>query len=149
MSVPRSVTKITKNGVEFTSNIDATIYTMNELIRAALRDSGKYICRTFKDSYYKTFKRHKGRVGKAVQYWVRHRKEDTPNMQVGIKPNGFYGGFQEFGTSKTPKYGLLTSAAEDNISKIIEIQSQYLSYLEGDIADTFTSENDYEGGADE
>ena len=138
MSVPRSVTKITKNGVEFTSNIDATIYTMNELIRAALRDS-----------YYKTFKRHKGRVGKAVQYWVRHRKEDTPNMQVGIKPNGFYGGFQEFGTSKTPKYGLLTSAAEDNINKIIEIQSQYLSYLEGDIADTVTNENDYEGGADE
>ena len=56
MSVPRSVTKITKNGVEFTSNIDATIYTMNELIRAALRDSG--IIRHLRDIKEESAKLH-------------------------------------------------------------------------------------------
>lgn len=38
MSVPSSVTKITKDGVEFTSNVDRVNYTMKELCRAALRD---------------------------------------------------------------------------------------------------------------
>ena len=63
MSVPRSVTKVTKNGIEFTSNVDRVNYTMKELCRAALRDVGKLVCKRFRQSYYARFKRRRGRIG--------------------------------------------------------------------------------------
>lgn len=150
MSVPQSVVKIKKDGVEYTSNVDRVNYTIRELTRAALRDVGKYICKTFRTSYYKTFRRKKGRVGKYTQYWVKYKKQGAPSLDVGLKPNGFYGGFQELGTSKTQKYGLLSHAVKDNIPKIIEIESKYLSGLENEArALAMISEQDYEGGADE
>lgn len=150
MSVPQSVVKIKKDGVEYISSVDRVNYTIKELTRAALRDVGKYVCKTFRTSYYKTFKRRKGRVGKFTQYWVKYKRQDTPSLDVGIKPNGFYGGFQELGSSKTPKYGLLYRAVKDNIPKIIEIESKYLSALENEArALSLISEQDYEGGADE
>ena len=150
MSVPKSVTKVTKNGLEFTSNVDACQYTLRELARAALRDVGKFVCRRFKDSYYSTFKKKTGNVGRFTQYWVRFKYEDFPNMQVGLKPNAFYGGFQEVGTSKSPRFGLLQSAVEDNIAEIIRIESQYLSALSGEAeALALISEEDYEGGGDD
>ena len=69
------------------------------------------------------------------------------DLQVGLKPNGFYGGFQELGTSKTPKSGLLKGSVQENIPKIIEIQSKYLSALEGDESNALAlcNENDMEG----
>jgi len=71
-------------------------------------------------------------------------------LQVGMKPNAFYGGFQELGTSKTTKHALLTHAVQDNIAKIVEIESQYLSALEDEArALSLISEEEYEGGADE
>lgn len=148
MSVPKSVIKMNKNGIKFESSVDYYNYTIKELCRAALRDVGKYICRTFKQSYYSVFKRKKGYVGKYTQYWVQHKYEKYPKMQVGIKPNAFYGGFQEFGTSKSERYNLLTNSAKDNIDTIIKIESQYLSALNGD-ADYLIEDSDYEGGADD
>lgn len=44
MSLPKSV-KFTKNGIEYLSNCDRIQYTLKELERAALRDTGKYICK--------------------------------------------------------------------------------------------------------
>lgn len=150
MSVPRSVTKVTKNGIEFTSNVDRVNYTMKELCRAALRDVGKLVCKRFRQSYYARFKRRRGRIGKYTQYWVRHKQEEYPNMQVGVKPNAFYGGFQEFGSSKTPRLGLLSSAVQDNLSDIIRIESQYLSALEDEArALSLVSEEEYEGGGED
>ena len=67
-----------------------------------------------------------------------------------MKPNGFYGGYQELGSSKTDKLAFLTHAVQDNIPKIIEIESQYLSALEDEAkALSLISEEDYEGGGDE
>ena len=43
MSAPKSVTKINKNGVTYTSNVDACQYYLHELNRAALRDVGKFV----------------------------------------------------------------------------------------------------------
>lgn len=150
MSLPPSVTRTTKDGVEFTSNVDRCSYTMKELCRAALRDVGKFVCKRFRQSYYGIFKRRKGNVSRFTQYWVRHKYDDYPNMQVGIKPNAFYGGFQELGSSKQPKLGLLSAAVQDNIATIIEIESQYLSALEDEAeALALISEDDYEGGAEE
>lgn len=144
MSVPKSVIKIKKGEVTYTSNVDRCAYTIKELCRAALRDTGKFVCAKFRIAYYGTFKRRSGRVGRYTQYWVRKRDMD---LQVGLKPNGFYGGFQELGTSKTPKSGLLKGSVQENIPKIIEIQSKYLSALEGDESNALAlcNENDMEG----
>ena len=149
MAIPKSITKISKDGsVTYTQNVDRINYTIRELTRAALRDVGKYVCKQFRNAYYSRFKRHSGRVGKFTQYWVKYKQADI-ELQVGIKPNGFYGGFQELGTSKQPKHGLLTSAVQDNIATIISIESQYLSALSDEAsALSLISEEDYEGGAD-
>ena len=150
MAIPKSVTKISKDGnVTYTQSVDRVNYTIRELTRAALRDVGKYVCKQFRTSYYSRFKRHSGRVGRFTQYWVKYKQKDI-ELQVGIKPNGFYGGFQELGSSKTTKLGLLTHAVQDNIPTIIEIESKYLSALEDEArALSLISEEDYEGGADE
>ena len=150
MAIPKSITKIRKDGnVVYTQSVDRVNYTIRELSRAALRDVGKFVCKQFRFNYYARFKRHSGRVGRFTQYWVRHKQKDV-ELQVGIKPNGFYGGFQELGSSKTPKHALLTNAVKDNIATIIEIESQYLSALEDEArALSLISEEDYEGGGDE
>ena len=143
MSVPKSVVKIKKGEVTYTSSVDRCAYTMQELCRAALRDCGKYICAIFRMNYYSSHRRKTGKVSKYTQYWVRKREMD---LQVGLKPNGFYGGFQELGTSKSPREGLLKKSVEDNIQKIVEIQSQYLSSLEDEArALALIDENEMEG----
>jgi hypothetical protein len=149
MSVPKSVIKFDKDGVKYESSVDKAQYTIHELTRAALRDVGKFITKSFRKEYYGIFKRKKGNIGKYTQYWVRS-KQDTPDLQVGLKPNAFYGGFQELGSSKTTKLGLLSKTVQDNISEIIKIESQYLSALEDEAkALELINEEEYEGGADE
>lgn len=133
MGAPKSVTKINKNGVTYTSNVDAAQYYIFELNRAALRDVGKFVKRTFRDAYYSVFEKHTGDGGKAVNYVVLSSKNTKyPRVEIGLKNgkvDGFYAYFQEFGTSKQPKLKLLTNSVEDNIPKIIEIESKYLSAL--------------------
>lgn len=149
MAIPKSVTKVSKDGkVTYTQSVDRVNYTIRELTRAALRDVGKFVCKNFRTSFYQHFKRHSGRVGKYTQYWVKFKQKDI-ELQVGLKPNGFYGGFQELGTSKEPKLGLLSHAVQDNIATIVQIESQYLSALENEAkALALISEEDYEGGAE-
>lgn len=143
MGMPKSVVKFKKGEVEYTSNVDRVNYTISELSRAALRDSGKFICNRFRKEYYGVFKRKKGKVAKFTQYWVR---KSEGNLQVGIKPNAFYGGFQEFGSSKTPRQGLLTKATQENIEEIRKIQGMYLSAIEDENkAMQLISEEEYEG----
>ena len=125
MPMPKSVMKINKDGVKFESSVDKVAYTLEELTRAALRDVGKFVARETR----KQIKRRTGRVARNTQYWVRKRETD---LQIGFKPGGFYGGFQELGTSKTPKIGALYNSVKDNIPMIIKIQSQYLSGLESE-----------------
>ena len=48
MPLPPSVTRIKKDGVEFVSSVDRCAYTIRELVRAALRDVGKYVLRGFR-----------------------------------------------------------------------------------------------------
>lgn len=150
MAIPKSIIKTNKDGsVVYTQSVDRVNYTIRELTRAALRDVGKYVCKQFRIAYYAQFKRHSGRVGRFTQYWVKYKQKDI-ELQVGIKPNAFYGGYQELGSSKTTKHAFLLHAVQDNIAKIIEIESQYLSALEDEAkALSLISEEDYEGGADE
>ncbi len=125
MPMPKSVIKMNKNGVTFTSSVDKVSYTIDELSRAALRDVGKFIAKETR----KKIKRRTGRVSRNIQYWARPRDKD---LQVGFKPGGFYGIFQELGTLNIPKIGALYSSVIENIPMIIKIQSQYLSGLESE-----------------
>ena len=78
MAVPKSVTKISKDGnVTYTQSVDRVNYTSRELTRAALRDVGKFVCKQFRNAYYARFKRKSGRVGKFTQYWVKHKQKDV------------------------------------------------------------------------
>lgn len=149
MSAPKSVTKIDKNGVQFISNVDATQYYLYELSRAALRDVGKYIRKLWISEYDTNFKKHSGNGRKATSYKViSGKKTQYPRVQIGLKSgqnDGFYAYFQEFGSSKTPRLGLLSKVTEENIPKIVEIESKYLSGLQ-DEAEALSQidENDYE-----
>ena len=146
MSVPKSVIKIKKGNIEYISSVDRVQYTIAELSRAALRDVGKFICNKFRNGYYGLFRRKKGNVGRYTQYWIRRKECD---LQVGIKPNAFYGGFQELGSSKSKKYGLLQKTVSESIPEIVAIESKYLSALEDEAsALSMIEEEEYEGGAD-
>lgn len=139
MPLPKSV-KFKKNGVEYLSNCDRIQYTIKELIRAALRDIGKYVCREAR----KKIKRRTGRLAKNTQYWVRS-KQETPDLQVGFKPSGFYGIFQEIGTEREPKIAALTTSTEGNVATIQKIQQQYLSAVGTESAESMIDEGEYSG----
>lgn len=150
--VPSSV-KIKRDGVEYLNNCEVCKYTLFELICAALRDVGKFVCRRFRQEFYRTFKRHKGRVGTYCQYWVRKNKkyQDTPDLVIGIKPGGFYGGYQELGTETQPKLGILQKVTLENVEEIRKIEAQYLTALnqENPLDHISYDVQDYEGGADD
>lgn len=139
MSLPKSV-KFTKNGIEYLSNCDRIQYTLKELERAALRDTGKYICKMTR----KKVRRRTGRLAKNTQYWVRS-KQEIPDLQVGFKPGGFYGLYQEIGTIKTKKIAALSDSTENGVSEIQKIQQQYLSAVGTESAESIISEGEYQG----
>jgi hypothetical protein len=139
MSLPNSV-KFTKDGVEYLSNCNRLQYTIKELTRAALRDTGKYVCKMTR----KKIRRRTGRLSKNTQYWVRS-KQQTPDLQVGFKPGGFYGLYQEIGTIKLKKIAALSESAENEIPEIIKIQQQYLSAVGKESAETMIDEGEYQG----
>lgn len=158
MPTPKSQTKIKfkegKTEVTYESNLDATQYFLYELNRAALRDVGKYVAKVFRNAYYQHFEKHTGDAGKATKYKVISGQSTTsPRVQIGLKTGqveGFYAYFQELGTSRQPKLGLLTHAVEDNVAEIIKIESQYLDGLNDEAAalEAMINENDYDGDAD-
>lgn len=155
MPAPKSVIKMNKNGVQYISEVDKCQYYIHELTRAALRDVGRFIARTFRDSFYAHFKRHTGKAGRATKYKVWSSKSTTaPRVQIGLKTgqvDGFYGYFQEFGSATHPRLGLLQKAAKENVDEIIKIERQYLSALNGSESscNSKIDESEYEGDADE
>lgn len=158
MAAPKSQVQISykkgKTEVTYESNLDASEYYLFELTRAALRDVGKFVCKKFLEAYYQHFEKHRGRGGRGTKYKVWSSKATQyPRVQIGLaNMNGFYGMFQEFGTSdsRVPKLGLLTKAVQDNVAEIVKIESQYLSGLSGEAArlNAQIEENDYEGEAE-
>ena len=154
MSAPKSVVKVNKNGVTYTSNVAWCEWTIKELSRAALRDVAKFVTKRFRENYYKVFKRKTGDAGRATKYTV-YASEKTiyPHVDIGLKKGkvpGFYAYFQETGTSKQKRLGILEKTVQENIQTIIEIESKYLTALEDEAKALalIDSENDYEGSAD-
>ena len=134
MSAPKSVVKVKKTGVEYTSNVDAAEYYIFELTRAALRDVGKFVKAEFRNKFYTYFDKQTGNAGRATSYVVLSNKDTKyPRVEIGLKKSqlkGVYGYEQEFGTSNIQRLGLLTEAVQGNIPTIVEIESKYLSALE-------------------
>ena len=151
MSVPKSVIKIKKDGVEYVSSVDRCKHTITELTRAALRDVGKFLTRRFNEEAQKLpgMKRNPRVRGKnsTFQYWARKQECD---LQVGTKQETWYGYKQELGTSKMKQLGIMKNTTYDNIQEIITIESKYLSALENEAeALSLINEEDYAGGADD
>lgn len=121
MAIPNTV-KITKNGVEYISNVDRTKYTLKQLVHAANKSAGKYITSETK----KTINKKTGRGRKNTQYWA---KKDG-SLEVGYKPLGFYIGFEEIGTSKVSKKAHLKNAVLKNKNEIRKIQGTYIKSIE-------------------
>lgn len=154
MSVPKSVIRFKKGNVEYTSNVDFACYTIVELSRAAMRDVGKFIARTANSSAMKLHGLSKSRRvrGKSstFKYKVPWAKTGLPHLKVGVTHDTWYGVEQELGSSKMPKLGILRNSAHDNIAKIIEIESKYLSALDSEArALSMINEGEYAGGGDD
>ena len=130
MGVPRSVTRITREGVNFTSNVDRTKYLLKELQRAALRDTAKLIRKRMIAKLRKLpgMKRNK-RIYKSTQYWVRKQETD---LQIGFKHNTWYGALSELGQKGQPARHILRGTVMENIDDIRRVQGRYLSALENE-----------------
>jgi len=151
MSVPKSVVKFKKGEITYTSSVDYANYTITELSRAALRDVGKMLAR-YANTAARNAKIHVKPMGakSPFQYWVRKAETD---LQVGVEHTGhkdeWYGVYQELGTGKMPKLGILTETARSHIAEIREIESKYLTGVNADEPDlSGCSEEDYEGGGE-
>lgn len=128
MPMPKSVTKVSKNGITFTSNVDKAQYTIQELSRRALFDVAKFL----RKEMIKELKKLPGmkgskRIYNSTQYWVRKQEGD---LQIGFKHSGWYGMQQELGDRKQPKRSILRNTVYNNIDKIRLIEGQYLSAIE-------------------
>ena len=139
MAVPRSVTKITRDGVSFTSSVDRTKYLLKELQRAALRDTGKLIRKRIIAKLRKLpgMKRNK-RVYNSAQTWVRARDADLQigfgNSKKGLSGDNWYSIQQELGTNNQPKRAILRSTVMESIDDIRRVQGRYLSAVESENA---------------
>lgn len=142
MAMPKSVIKIKKNGVEYVSNVDRVNHTIQELTRAALRDTAKFIRKLMIQELKKMpgMKRSR-RIYRSTQYWVRSRETD---LQIGFKHNSWYGADSELGTKGQPARGILRNTVYNNIPEIRKIQSQYLSGISAENPSLAgTSEGEY------
>ena len=135
MPVPKSVTKISKNGVEFISSVDKANYLITELTRAAMKDVAKYVLKIVRANV-RGISRQTAKMryaGMRYQYWVRKKECD---LQLGIEntkhgaESAWWADQSELGTGNQPKRGFLRSTVYDNISTIRQIESQYLSAIE-------------------
>lgn len=128
MPMPKSVTRVNKDGVRFVSSVDRAQYTIEELSRAALKDTAKFVRKRMIEKLKKLpGMRRSKRIYNSTQYWVRRREAD---LQIGFKHNTWYGVDQELGTSRQPKRGILRDTVFENIDQIRVIQGQYLSAIE-------------------
>lgn len=128
MPVPKSVVKIKKDGLEFTSNVERVQYTLVELQRAALRDVAKFIRKRLIEKLKKLpGMRGSRRVYRGTQFWVRKRETD---LIIGFKHGAWYSAQSELGEKNQPARGILRDTVYENIDEIQRIQGAYLSAIE-------------------
>lgn len=127
MGIPSPI-KITKNGVEYVSNVDRAKYTIAELSRAALKDVAKLLRKRMIQELKKLpgMKKSK-RIYNSTQYWVRKKDCD---LQLGLKHDSWYGVNQELGSKHMPKKGIVRETTFANVDAIRKIEGAYLQAIE-------------------
>ncbi len=154
MAIPSPV-KFKKGQVELVSSVDRASYTLTELTRAALKDTGRLIlmrcARKLRALPGGSKFMNKKRTGK-FQFWVRKQENDLiigiHNLQRGAHGDAWYGELQELGTSNQPRREILQSTVRESIEDIRKIQGAYLSAIEDDIrAQELIDENEEIGEA--
>lgn len=135
--------KIKKDGITFESNVEAIEYSIEQLIKAALRDTAKYLRKLMIKKFKELpgMKRSK-RPYTSTQYWVRKKEKD---LQIGLKHNTWYGALSELGDRSQPRRGIVRDTVSENIGKIQEVQSQYLSALSEE-SPIIPEEQEYKSG---
>lgn len=128
MAIPRSVVRVRRNGITYTSNVDRVQFTLRELMRGALRDIGKLLRRRMLDKARKMpgMKRGK-RIPNAFQYWNRRRETD---LVIGAKHSTWYAEQQELGTHNQPRRSIIRSTVYENIPEIRKIAGKYIKEIE-------------------
>ncbi len=143
MPMPNAKMKINKDGVEFRSNVDAVEYSIKQLIKAALKDTAKFLRKKMVLKFKELPGMQKSRrITKSTQYWVRRIEND---LQIGLKHNTWYGALSELGDKNQPKRGILRDTVYENVDEIKKIQGQYLSAL-NDKNPNVPSEEEYKSG---
>ena len=135
MAVPKSVVKISKKGVQYTSSVDRVQYTLIELTRAALRDVGRFIAyranaRAQKLKGLSKSRRVRGRTSTFL-YNVPWAKRGLPHLEVGVKHGTWYGEEQELGTSNQPRRQILRNTAHVFESLGYEVKALDRVYFAG------------------
>lgn len=150
MGMPKSVIKINKDGVQYTSSVDRTQYTMLELERAGLRDAGKFLKKIIR----KLIPKDEGHARKSLATWVRKPfKDRAAFLQVGVynKKTAVKKGLKyvsyfhilEFGSRNQKALRPITNGTKQNIETIRKIQAQYLGYIEDELkAQTIINEDE-------
>lgn len=137
MAMPKSVTRINKKGITYTSYVDQASYTIKELTRAALKDSAKIIRYHAK----KLVPVDTGTLKSNIGTWVRYDKiTNAMWLQIGVydaktskkkgKTPAYHTHLLEFGTRKMAAQPFLTPSVFDHIDEIRDAQAQYLSAIE-------------------
>ena len=135
MAVPKSVVKLSKKGVEYTSSVDRVNYTITELTRRAMMDVGRFILYEVaaKVRGINKFTKKARYAPKRYQMWVPKRENylvlGIENTKKGAN-TAWWADQSELGTDGQPRRGFLTETVRDNIDKIREIEAQYLSAIE-------------------
>lgn len=141
MAMPKSVTRVSKDGITFVSSVDKAQYTIQELTRGALRDCAKLIRKRMVDKLrLLPGMRRNRRVYRSTQYWVRRWESD---LQIGFKHDSWYGARSELGTHGQPARGILRDTVYENIDTMRKIQAQYLSAITTDSAGNLIDENEF------
>lgn len=149
MPLPKSVTKINKDGVVFESSVDKLEYLLSELTRAALRDVAKLIRkRTIEKMKTMPGMKRTKRTYRALGYWLRKDENDLQigygNTKRGTSGDTWYAIQAELGLDNQPKRAFLRDTVAENVPLIVEIESKYLSALESE-AEALKQIKDVEG----
>lgn len=138
MAVP-SVVKLKKDGVEFTSKVDIAKYTIRELTRRAMIDVGRYVLKNTRASVrgISRFTRKAKYAPQRYQMWVRKKENDLilgiENTKRGAS-TAWWADQAELGTNGQPKRGILFKTVQANIPTIVQIEAQYLDYMNDEAA---------------
>src|SRR5690606_24095687 len=101
MPMPPSVTKIDRNGVTCISSVDRAQYTIQELTRAALKDTAKFLRRRTPDKLrQRPGMRRPIRLWRSAQYWGLRQELE---LIMGYKHDAWYGARGEIGTEVQPR----------------------------------------------